>query len=112
MDLLPSMITYLIENGCKSIISRIYGIYKVTYSGMQPIFLMLQKNNIKIQPGNSLNCLFDLKGSKCNRQVIPIEEIRNIQNHSDDTMPLETFENQSVCKGVSIYESVRSQTFT
>ena len=76
---------------------------------MQPIFLMLQKNNIKIQPGNSLNCLFDLKGSKCNRQVIPIEEIRNIQNHSDD-MPLET--EQSVCKGVSIYESVRSQTFT
>lgn len=67
MRLLPSMINYLIENGCKSIISRIYGIYRVTYSGMSPIFLMLQKNNIKIQPGNSLQCLFDLKGSKFNR---------------------------------------------
>ena len=46
MKMLPSNVKFLIETGGKSMISRIYGVYKVKYPGMASIYLMLQKNNI------------------------------------------------------------------
>lgn len=47
LSFLPNMIDFLVKTGGKSLISRIYGLYKIQYSGMSPIFLAVQKNNIK-----------------------------------------------------------------
>ena len=46
------MTKYIMETGGKSLISRVYGVYKVQYPGMASIFLMLQKNNIRLQVHN------------------------------------------------------------
>ena len=75
MGLLPSMTQFIMETGGKSLISRIYGGYMVEYPGMSPVYLMLQKNNIRLEPDNELMNTFDLKGSKFNRQVVPTEAI-------------------------------------
>lgn len=41
MKMLQSNVKFLIETGGKSMISRIYGVYKVKYPGMASIYLML-----------------------------------------------------------------------
>ena len=64
MRMLRDLTKFIMETGGKSLISRIYGVFKVKYPGMVPIYLMLQKNNIRISPLNQLLCSFDLKGSK------------------------------------------------
>jgi 1-phosphatidylinositol-4-phosphate 5-kinase len=38
---LPQMTKFIMETGGKSLISRVYGLYRVKYPGMAPIFLML-----------------------------------------------------------------------
>jgi hypothetical protein len=58
------MTKYLIDCQGKSLISRIYGVYKVKYRGMASVYLMLQKNNVKTEPNGQIECIFDLKGSK------------------------------------------------
>ena len=70
MKMLQSNVKFLIETGGKSMISRIYGVYKVKYPGMASIYLMLQKNNIQIEKQNTLMNTFDLKGSRFKRKVI------------------------------------------
>lgn len=70
MKMLPQMTQFIMQTGGKSLISRIYGVYMVEYPGMAPIFLMLQRNNIKLMLGNELLNTFDLKGSHVNRQVL------------------------------------------
>lgn len=64
LKMLPRLTQHLAAHGGKSLISRIYGIYRVWYNGIQPIYLMLQKNNIPIEAGNEILCKFDLKGSR------------------------------------------------
>jgi hypothetical protein len=41
MRLLPETVEYMVQTGGKSLVSRIYGIYKVEYPGISPVFLML-----------------------------------------------------------------------
>ena len=41
MKLLPNQVRYLLETGGKSLISRVYGIYKVKCQGMKSIYLFL-----------------------------------------------------------------------
>ena len=41
LKILPRLTQHLAANGGKSLISRIYGIYRVWYNGIQPIYLML-----------------------------------------------------------------------
>ena len=67
MEMLPKVTKFIMDTGGKSLISRVYGVYKVQYPGMASIFLMLQKNNIRLQTHNQLLCSFDLKGSKFSR---------------------------------------------
>ena len=78
MQMLPSTVKFLIETGGKSMISRIYGVYRVKYPGMASIYLMLQKNNIQIEKQNTLMNTFDLKGSRFKRKVIDVEEYDQI----------------------------------
>ena len=78
MELLPEKVKFLLANGGKSLISRIYGIYKVKCSGMLPLYLILQKNNIQISKDNKLLSIFDLKGSKFQRQVLSNNDIKNL----------------------------------
>ena len=75
MRMLPSMTQFIMETGGKTLISRIYGLYMVEYPGMAPVYLMLQKNNIKLDPGNDLMNIFDIKGSKYTRQVVPTNDM-------------------------------------
>lgn len=50
MKALPDMAEFMVRTGGKSLISRIYGVYKVDYPGISPVYLMLQKNNIQVSP--------------------------------------------------------------
>jgi hypothetical protein len=77
LKLLRNMTEFIMRTGGKSLISRIYGLYMVEYPGMSPIYLMLQKNNIKLQQQNELMNTFDLKGSRYNRQAIKERLIAN-----------------------------------
>lgn len=70
MKALPEMVKFMVTTGGKSLISRVYGVYMVEYPGISPVYLMLQKNNIQIDPVNTILSVFDLKGSKMNRQII------------------------------------------
>ena len=76
MKILPQMTKFIMETGGKSLISRVYGVYKVQYPGMASIFLMLQRNNIRLQQLNELVCSFDLKGSKYDREVVTPEMLK------------------------------------
>jgi hypothetical protein len=70
LAMLPSMAKYMMETAGKSIISRVYGIYKVKYPGMNRIYLMLQRNNMQVKKHNELLNSFDIKGSTYRRKVI------------------------------------------
>lgn len=78
MAMLPSMAKYMMETAGKSIISRVYGIYKVKYPGMNRIYLMLQRNNMQVKKYNELLNSFDLKGSSYRRKVIKDKQLRNL----------------------------------
>lgn len=84
IQMLPNMIEFLIKTGGKSIISRIYGLYKVQYSGMSPLFLTVQRNNIQIGEDNKLMSTFDLKGSKYSRNELKPDDYKYLfrnENH-------------------------------
>jgi 1-phosphatidylinositol-4-phosphate 5-kinase len=73
MSILPKMVDFVVQTGGKSLISRVYGLYKIEYPGISPVHLMLQRNNIQILPNNSLLAVFDLKGSRYTRQTLADE---------------------------------------
>lgn len=84
LDFLPNMIDFLVKTGGKSLISRIYGLYKVQYSGMSPIYLAVQRNNIKKEENNKIHSIFDLKGSKFKRKELKNEDYKYLlrnENH-------------------------------
>lgn len=70
LDMLPNITKYFMVTAGRSLISRVYGIYKVKYPGMNRIYLMIQRNNIMISRQGMLLNTFDLKGSKYKRKVI------------------------------------------
>lgn len=81
---LPNMTDFLLQTGGKSLISRIYGLYKVQYSGITPIYLAVQRNNIRVEENNKIQSVFDLKGSKFCRRELKNEEIQYLfrnENH-------------------------------
>ena len=78
LKMLPFLIRHLAVNGGKSLISRIYGVFKVYYKGISPIYLTLQRNNIPIEEGNEIMAKFDLKGSRFTRNVLNDDQIRKI----------------------------------
>jgi hypothetical protein len=67
--MLPDFIKHLQSNP-DSFISRIYGLYEITMPGLSSIYIMVQKNCLKVQEGNSIIMQFDLKGSFFNRQTL------------------------------------------
>ena len=79
MKMLPEMTEFIMKTGGKSLISRIYGTYMVEYPGMSKIFLTLQKNNIRMSPGNLLASKFDLKGSRFRRMELAPQELFTAQ---------------------------------
>jgi 1-phosphatidylinositol-4-phosphate 5-kinase len=76
LDMLPNITKYFMVTAGRSLISRVYGIYKVKYPGMNRIYLMIQRNNIMIQKHNMLLNTFDLKGSKYKRKVIDDQKFK------------------------------------
>ena len=79
LKMLPFLIRHLAVNGGKSLISRIYGVFKVYYKGISPIYLTLQRNNIPIEEGNEIMAKFDLKGSRFTRNVLSDDQIRKVE---------------------------------
>ena len=61
----------------KSLISRTYGLFKIWYPGMKPIYVQVQKNTLILRPDNKFLAKFDLKGSKYKRKVIKNLKFRN-----------------------------------
>jgi len=41
MEMLPEMVQYIMKTAGRSLISRVYGVYKVKYPGMDRIYLMI-----------------------------------------------------------------------
>jgi len=70
LDMLPQMVKFIHENKVRSVMSRIYGIYRIKLPGVEPVDVILQKNAMECQPGNVLIEKFDLKGSLFKRFVI------------------------------------------
>lgn len=54
----------------QSLISKIFGIYRVKLPGVAPIYLSLQMNCLNINPRNKMIAVFDMKGSMFNRQTL------------------------------------------
>ena len=52
--LLPKLVKLVKNSHGKSIMSHIYGIYKVELSGFHSINLVLQRNCLKVTPGNRM----------------------------------------------------------
>jgi len=52
-----------------SLIARIYGIYKIQMSSLSSVYFYLMENVLRIDNDRSLITIFDLKGSKINRDV-------------------------------------------
>ena len=90
------MTEFIMNNGGKSLVSRIYGLYMVIYPGMEPIYVCLQSNNIKISPDNQLQSMFDLKGSKFNRKILDAEEIKKSQLSQEPSQKLGKREKQKL----------------
>ena len=47
LELLPNMVQYLFENKSATLLSQVLGIYKVKISGVTPVYLMVQANNLQ-----------------------------------------------------------------
>jgi 1-phosphatidylinositol-4-phosphate 5-kinase len=52
-----------------SLIARIYGVFQVKMVDLVPVYLVLMGNTIRAEFSNIIN-IFDLKGSKVNREVL------------------------------------------
>lgn len=66
MKSLPEMVKHF-EDYPNTLISKIYGLYKVKMKGMADIILCLQKNQLDCDPSNGMELVYDLKGSRANR---------------------------------------------
>lgn len=64
------MVQFIHKNDNQSIISRIYGIYRVKLPGVAPVDIILQRNGLQCDPGNVMVQIFDLKGSTFKRNVM------------------------------------------
>jgi len=53
----------------KSIIARIYGVFKVIMTDLSAIYLLVMLNTFKVNNKENINNIFDLKGSIVNREV-------------------------------------------
>ena len=54
LDMLPELVKFVNHSEKKSIMSHIYGIYKIKLSFFHSINLILQKNCMHVSPGNKM----------------------------------------------------------
>lgn len=85
MEILPTMLKYLQDNPA-SLISKIFGIYRVKMPGVVPVYLCLQQNCLNIDVKNSLISIFDMKGSAYKRRILNLD----VTSLTDTTIESET----------------------
>lgn len=76
---MKTMVKYLKKEKSQSLLSRIYGLYKVSLNGIKDINLCIERNCVQAKPNNRLLQVFDLKGNGWGMEKlqIDIEEVRN-----------------------------------
>ena len=82
LSMLPKYFAHLNQNP-ESIIARIYGVFKVQMEDITPVNLLLMANTIKHRSINSIQNVFDLKGSIINRQVRITPQIKKTSTLKD-----------------------------
>ena len=80
LQVLPEFIGHL-QSHPGSLISRIYGLYEILMPALDPVYIMIQRNCLKIGEGNTLRMQFDLKGSKFTRQTLSNNEFHSTSKH-------------------------------
>mmetsp|Transcript_10317 Transcript_10317/g.15780 ORF Transcript_10317/g.15780 Transcript_10317/m.15780 type:complete len:122 (-) Transcript_10317:429-794(-) len=68
MEALPEYFAHLKENP-SSLIARIYGVFKVKMEAISSVNLLLMANTIRVESSANIQNVFDLKGSRINREV-------------------------------------------
>jgi hypothetical protein len=58
------MCEYLYKNEELSYIQRIYGLFKIKMPSIEPFYIMVQRNALRLQPNGKIVLTFDLKGSR------------------------------------------------
>ena len=71
--MLPKMLIHLNKNKF-SLISKIFGVYRVKMPGGVPIYLTLQQNCININRRNKILTVLDMKGSSYKRNVLDLNQ--------------------------------------
>jgi 1-phosphatidylinositol-4-phosphate 5-kinase len=68
MKFLPEYYRHCFTN-VKSLIARVYGIYKIEISNVSSVYFYLMENVLRMDKDRKLLGIFDLKGSLVNRDV-------------------------------------------
>ena len=81
---LKNMVKYLKKEKSQSLLSRIYGLYKVSLNGIKDIFLCIERNCVQVNPDNKLLQVFDLKGTGFGQEKlrVNIEEVKSERYNS------------------------------
>ena len=73
MNFLPRYYSYCFRRK-ESLLSRIFGVYQLKLPGLEYLYFFLMENSIRLQKDSRLIGIFDLKGSKVNRDVDESDE--------------------------------------
>lgn len=83
IELAPKMVNHfssLTKQGKRSVLARVYGVFRFKLEGSPDIYLILMPNAIKRKLLKSrIDYRFDLKGSSINRQVLPNANQMNLK---------------------------------
>jgi hypothetical protein len=66
LNALPDYYRHLSRNG-KSVLSRIYGVYTIKMTHLEPVNIVLMQNTMRINNDSNVQFVFDLKGSTFKR---------------------------------------------
>lgn len=78
----PDYFRHLAANP-RSIIARIYGVFKVQMEDIMPVNLLLMANTIKHRATKNILNIYDLKGSIINRNVVITKKTKNTSTLKD-----------------------------
>jgi len=82
LESMPDYYQHLMSNP-KSLIARIYGVFKVKMEDIVPVNLLLMANTIRVENIERIVNVFDLKGSIINREVQITKATKNTSTLKD-----------------------------
>ena len=68
LEILPRLSEHH-KNTPRSLLSKIFGVFTVKMSSVEPVHIMLMENTMRLKDPERLKYVFDLKGSRVDRKV-------------------------------------------